>query len=162
MQPQSKIMEEPDNKEFFEFVKQFREYCSNTYNQEVQVIVKQIPNVKTVDFNLIIKTAEYLMQNDENLPVDLKVYRLQDRVRYGQFIAYKRATFWFLYRAGYSYVHIGKEFKMNHSSILLAARRFTNLMDTKDLETLRIFNRIKNELEKITGISQAIGGNSKT
>jgi hypothetical protein len=142
--------------DIFDFIKYFKEDCQNIYGVSVDVTINTMVVRGKPSISKIIKYIEYLMQTDESLKSNVKTSSLRDKTRFEELITYRQCAYWFLRNQNFTCKAIAKMFKQSHSTVIHGTKAINTLIDVNDAFTLRIFNRIKDELKNKFAINTVI------
>jgi len=141
------------DKDVFQYIKEFKTECAEVYGLEVEVQIKRALYPKVmISSSKLIEYVEYLFKSDEKVPIKIRQYGLRDKARFDDLILYRQCLFWFLRNEYYTYTNIAAIFKKSHATVIHGVKNINNLLETKDPTTIRIFNRIKDELKKTFNI----------
>lgn len=146
--------------DIFQFIKHFKEDCQHIFGASVDVRINSLPSKSKAPVSEVVKYIEYLMQTDESLKSNVRTCGLRDKTRFEGLIMYRQCAYWFLRNQGFTCKAVGKIFKQDYSTVVHGTKTINTLLNVNDAFTLRIFNRIKNELKNKFGINTIIKSNS--
>ena len=136
------------DKDLFNFIRQFKYICQTMYDTEVNVEIVTTEHKPKYHAEDLISIVQDIFKKDVYIHEPIRMMGLRNKSRKREVITYRQCIGVILRDRDYSLTYIGNCLNQDHATVFHGIKCIKNLLQTKDPLTIRIFNRIKDELKK--------------
>jgi len=129
-------------------IRDFKRHFYEKYGRKLHIFIPPVDSSKITLDTLHVCTLAALYSD---VPEYSHITTLLDRSRRKEYMIYVHNFCFIAWKMGYTKSRIGIYLKRNHATVINSCVRVSNGIDTKDMFTIDVYNKIINELKNYVG-----------